>query len=392
MPDDTTTGESPRPRARPAFSPFYFASDATGRGPSKYRLLRESVAFADAHGFEAVWVPERHFHAFGGVYPNPSVVAAALAVGTERIRIRAGSVVLPLHNPIRVAEDWSVVDNLSNGRVDISFARGWNPNDFVIAPDSYQDRTERLFEGIDIVRRLWRGEALRLPNGIGESIETRIFPIPLQPELNVWLTCSGGTQRFVEAGQLGYHVLTNLILQPFDELRSKIDSYRNAWHAAGHPPDGARVTVMLHAFVGEDEDRVRRAVRTPFRNYLETSVDLWSGSDRRMQDMTEAQRNEVLDFAFERYYRTSALFGTPESCLDLVRRLGAIGVDEIACLIDFGVAEDEVLQALDHLRRLMVLAASDAPETVMLDRLSDEQKTAMLKRMLQQRASPGRSP
>ena len=69
------------------------------------------------NGFKAVWTPERHFHAFGGLYPNPAVTSAAVAAITTRVRVRAGSVVLPLHNPIRVAEEWAVVDNLSQGRV-----------------------------------------------------------------------------------------------------------------------------------------------------------------------------------------------------------------------------------------------------------------------------------
>src|SRR5213078_4517214 len=113
--------------------------------------------FADRHGFAAVWTPERHFHPFGGLYPNPSVTGAAVAVATERVRIRAGSVVAPLHHPLRIAEEWSVVDNLSGGRVGISFASGWQPNDFVLAPDSYTDRKNIMLRGIEEVRRLWRG-------------------------------------------------------------------------------------------------------------------------------------------------------------------------------------------------------------------------------------------
>jgi hypothetical protein len=60
-----------------------------------------------------VWLPERHFHPLGGAYPNPALAAAALAVRTRRIRLRAGSVVLPLQDPVTIAEDWSFVDNLS---------------------------------------------------------------------------------------------------------------------------------------------------------------------------------------------------------------------------------------------------------------------------------------
>ena len=119
-----------------SFSLFYFAAgeDAAADG---YRLLLDSARFADANGFEAVWTPERHFHAFGGAYPNPSVAGAALAAITKHVAIRAGSVVLPLHSPIRVAEEWAVVDNISRGRVGISFAAGWQPNDFVLNPGAY---------------------------------------------------------------------------------------------------------------------------------------------------------------------------------------------------------------------------------------------------------------
>ena len=106
---------APAPTPRPVtFSLFYFAAGEEAAADG-YRLLLESARFADRNGFEAVWTPERHFHAFGGAYPNPSVTGAALAAITEHVGIRAGSVVLPLHSPIRVAEEWAVVDNLSRG-------------------------------------------------------------------------------------------------------------------------------------------------------------------------------------------------------------------------------------------------------------------------------------
>src|SRR6185369_2462818 len=118
------------------FSLFYFASDAGRTEGDKYKLLIEGAKFADTNGLSAVWTPERHFHSFGGLYPNPAVTSAALAVLTKRIHLRAGSVVLPLHNPLRIAEDWAVIDNLSGGRIGLSFASGWHPNDFVLAPQN----------------------------------------------------------------------------------------------------------------------------------------------------------------------------------------------------------------------------------------------------------------
>src|SRR5439155_1409772 len=135
----------------------------------------ETAKFADAHGFTAVWTPERHFQRFGGLYGSPSVTGAALAVTTKRISIRAGSVVLPLQNPLRVAEEWAMIDNLSNGRVAISFAPGWHVNDFVLSPDTYQHRHDDMYKKIAIIQKLWRGEKLVLPNGAGTEIEVGIL-------------------------------------------------------------------------------------------------------------------------------------------------------------------------------------------------------------------------
>src|SRR5436853_5458539 len=114
------------------FSLYFFSDDGAKTTQDKYRLLLESAKFADAQGFCAVWTPERHFQDFGGLFPNPSVLAAALSMITKRIQIRAGSVVAPLHHPIRIAEEWSVVDNLSDGRVELSFASGYHPGDFML--------------------------------------------------------------------------------------------------------------------------------------------------------------------------------------------------------------------------------------------------------------------
>ncbi|MEW6738052.1 MAG: LLM class flavin-dependent oxidoreductase, partial [Acidobacteriota bacterium] len=133
------------------FTLYFFSDDGSKTTRDKYNLLLESAKFADANDFVAVWTPERHFQDFGGLYPNPSVLSAALAMITKRIQIRAGSVALPLHNPIRVAEEWAVVDNLSQGRVAVSFASGWHPDDFVFSPDAYENRKEIMFRHIEII-------------------------------------------------------------------------------------------------------------------------------------------------------------------------------------------------------------------------------------------------
>ena len=91
---------------------------------------------------------------------------------TERLQVRAGSVVLPLHDPLRVAEDWAMVDNLSGGRAGVSFASGWHANDFVFAPDAYGARKKVLMDKLAQVRQLWAGEPITRVDGSGKPIES----------------------------------------------------------------------------------------------------------------------------------------------------------------------------------------------------------------------------
>ncbi|HEU4329130.1 MAG TPA: amino acid adenylation domain-containing protein [Roseiflexaceae bacterium] len=376
------------------FSLFYFANDEDADS-DRYRLLIEGARFADQHGFTAVWTPERHFHAFGGLYPNPSVTSAAIATITSRVQIRAGSVVLPLHNPVRVAEEWSVVDNLSHGRAGISFAPGWHADDFIFAPEHFAERRRVMVEQIDTVRRLWRGERMSFTGGAGNPVEIRIVPRPVQPELPFWLTVSGNPDSFRLAGELGANVLTHLLGQSTESLAEKIAAYRRAWHEHGHPGEG-HVTLMLHTFVGRDDAVVRSRVAGPFRRYLGTSLDLIGnlmrslGRDPQDGPLGGDDLEAVLDHAFERYYETGSLMGTPERCLQTVDQLKGIGVDEVACLIDFGVESEAVLSSLHYLAQLRERSnpAAEAtpdyslPAQIARHRITHLQCTPSLARML----------
>jgi natural product biosynthesis luciferase-like monooxygenase protein len=370
------------------FSLFYFSSGGHEGARDKYRLLLDGARFADTHGFSAVWTPERHFHAFGGAFPNPSVVGAAVAAVTQNIGIRAGSVVLPLHDPVRVAEEWSVVDNLSNGRVGVSIASGWQPNDFVLKPENYADRKALMFSAIETVRSLWKGESLTRANGVGKETAFRILPRPVQAEIPIWVTAGGSPDTFRMAGEAGASLLTHLLGQSVDELADKMRIYREAYRASGAAGDG-HVSLMIHTFVGDDLERVRQTVRDPFRAYLATSLDLVKPlAQARGIELTNGRAssdedmNALLDYAFERYWQTSGLMGTPETCGVMIERLKAAGVDEVACLIDFVDDVDAVLAALpmlDVVRREATTTA-DEPADSGDEARADERIAAQIER------------
>lgn len=350
------------------FSLSFFGNYEAAFDGHKYDLLIEGAKFADRHGFEAVWIPERHFHAFGGFSPNPSVIAAALARETEHVRLRAGSVVLPLHHAVRVAEEWAVVDNLSRGRVGVSFASGWHPDDFIFAPDSYGRHRELMFEKIEEVRQLWRGESIAARGGAGNEIRVHLFPQPMQRELPVWITVVNNPETYRRAGEIGAGILTNLMGQTVEDLARNVALYRRALADHGHDRTRGHVALLLHTFVGAEAEAVRERARRPFCDYLKSSIDLLQNLVRSQglqidfERLSEDDLNYLLSSAYERYVRTSALVGTPETCAPVVQRLVDIGVDELACFIDFGVEAATVLDSLPYLDALRERCRPQPPD------------------------------
>ncbi|MEU2608419.1 MupA/Atu3671 family FMN-dependent luciferase-like monooxygenase [Streptomyces albus] len=353
------------PAGPPAFSLFFFASDDSDAAGA-YEFVLDCARFADRNGFRAVWMPERHFAPFGGPYPEPSVLAAAVAARTERVRVRAGSVVLPLHDPLLVAERWAMVDNLSHGRVDISLASGWHAHDFSLSPQTYANRKEVLAERVAELRTLWAGGTVTRDDGNGKPVGLTSYPRPVQRELNLWLTSSANPGTWRTAARLGTHVLTALLEQSVAEVAEKSALYRAARAEHALDPQAGEVTLMLHTFIGEDEAAVREISRPALRRYLRSHIDLFErlvrsqGIDIDLDAVTESDKQALVEIALERYCTVSGLFGTPETALGRVRELQSAGVTEIGCLIDFGIGRTEVLDGLEQLARLKNRVAEQA--------------------------------
>ena len=350
------------------FSLFFFANYNV-EADNKYHLLLESVKYADQEGFKAVWTPERHFHEFGGLFPNPAVTSSALAMVTDQIELRSGSTVSPLHDVIRLAEEWAVVDNLSKGRVAVSFASGWNGNDFVLAKDNYQDRHKVMYDQIETVQKLWKGESIKRVNGFGKEVEVCVFPTPIQENIPIWITAAGNEKTYTIAGEKGMNLLTHLLGQDIDELARKIKLYREGRERSGYTAESGKVALMLHTYIGDDIGETFKVVEAPFIEYLRSATSLskvlYEEAGHAPEDIPEEDKELMLKHSFERYSRDSALIGTIDICYDMVKKLKDIGVDEIACLVDFGIEPKLVMEGLKNLRDLQNILASQNTEAMM---------------------------
>jgi natural product biosynthesis luciferase-like monooxygenase protein len=348
------------------FSGFIFSAEDNYSVHDRYRFITEVARYFDQHGYQALWTPERHFQEFGGSFPNPSVLSAALSQVTSRLHLRAGCVVLPHHHPVRIAEEWAMVDQLSNGRVGVGIAIGWHKRDFVFFPENYQERRAITLQGISILKQLWAGEELAFTGVDGEKTSISVHPKPFHAQIPLWLVSSNSPDVWKDAGRLGLNILS--LLGNWEVLESNIAAYRKAREEAGFDPETGVVTTAVHTFVGDSDVEVKALVEKPMKQYLSQFVKATnddkniSGNNERVVSADE--KEILLQAVFDDMFEKRAMFGTVEKCVEFSRSLQRIGCDELACFVDFGLDFDTVLSALPKLDRVKAVFSQDTDRVV----------------------------
>ena len=279
---------------------------------------------------------------------------------TKKVRLRAGSINLPLHDPLRVAEEWAVVDNLSNGRVDIGVAPGWHVRDFVLKPENFNDKFNVLNNYREQLRQVWRGQPIERLDAYGHTHSIVTFPRPIQPELPIWLTTSQREEAWKFAGENGFNVLTALINFGPKDLEKRIGIYREARKMAGLDPLEGVVSLMLHTYVDQSASQAVDRVRPALTEYLKSFVAQHQSANqvetsekvRTLQGLGD-DSDDFVDMVFARYVGTSSLIGDIKQAEGILTRFRAMGVDEVACLVDFGLEKERVLDSLQLLSSLI---------------------------------------
>jgi alkanesulfonate monooxygenase SsuD/methylene tetrahydromethanopterin reductase-like flavin-dependent oxidoreductase (luciferase family) len=221
-----------------------YIPESDGDGPSVYQKWTEQVIAAEELGFGCAWFTEHHFRRVGGMLPNPSLLIGALAQHTRRIRLGTSVVLLPLRNPVQVAEDVAMLDILSNGRINLGVGRGMVSEFhrvFAVDPKSAQ---ERFAEGLSMLQAAlrpepftWNGTYFHCPDPI------TIMPRPVQqPHPPLWVPASRVPEHSRAIGRAQVNLMT-LPWQPatFGVTRSVIDAYREGLREAGSASTGLQV-------------------------------------------------------------------------------------------------------------------------------------------------------
>jgi alkanesulfonate monooxygenase SsuD/methylene tetrahydromethanopterin reductase-like flavin-dependent oxidoreductase (luciferase family) len=301
-------------------------------------ILDEAV-YAEEVGLHSAWIGEHHFSTLG-VLSCPDLVLAQVAARTRRIRLAPAVTVLPLHHPIRVAEQWATLDMLSGGRVDFAAGRGYDRREYAPLGASFEDNQSVFEEGMEIVRKLWANDTPVTHHGKHYQFEeVAITPQPVQRPIPSYVA-SFSKPSIELAARLG----CNLIVAPFAAamtfggLRQVADVYREACERHGNKPGRLMCSYFLHFADTPQAEAAARARQ--IRYYRECAVFAFPGdpktappSYRYFAEIVERLHNVRPEDLSE----NAVLLGSPARVTETLKKVEAAGFDEVILYVTVGL-------------------------------------------------------
>ena len=303
-----------------------------------YEELTEMVRFADRNGWDRAWLSEHHFHYYGGASPNPAVLLTAWARETRQIRLGPGISLLPLHNPLHVAEDYALVDQLSGGRLDFGIGRGYLPHEFDGHAVDGDDASGRREEAFDIITRAWSGETFSFDGAHFSFPRLSLHPTPLQNPVPIWVACSRTRDSFEWTGRNGFNIMMNQYPVSLAESRERFQWYLDARDGAGHDPATYQAMMSVFMYIADSEEQAIADAKAAVQEHANLFRLLFQG-DQWNDDY--AGDESVFDFLapdgdIVGMFRERTLIGTAEQVIERIAQYRELGFTELSFLIRTG--------------------------------------------------------
>jgi len=274
--------------------------------PELYAAMIEQTAMLDELGYDNVWLTEHHFVDDGY---NPSVLpsAAAIAARTKKIRIGTFVLLLHCHNPVRVAEDSVCVDIISNGRFDLGVGQGYRAEEFAALKLPRPERSARLAEGVELIRKLWTEERVTFDGRFNHVEAMELYPKPVQkPHIPIWI--GARTDKAARrAARLGHHLLATIGPDP-------AIPYRDELKLLGRDPSKFHIAQLRVVYVAPSADQAWRDIQEHL-HYMMGEYAQWLGEANDVagdQAVWELKRPEDLR---DSPYAQHMMVGTPQECI-----------------------------------------------------------------------------
>lgn len=327
------------------------------QGSSQVAAFREGfelVDAAEAWGLDGVWLAEFHFNPTRSVLSSPIVVASSIATRTTHLRVGLAVYVLPLNNPLRIAEEVATVDHISLGRFDFGIGRSGLARSYDLYGTPYGESQGRFREALEIILTAWKGEPFTYRGQYYHIENATVTPRPYQlphPPLRLAATTP---ETFTRGGQRGYPIFVGLRGMDIPELRLHLHAYRKAWREAGHPGDG-NVYLRIPVYAGITEQEAIETPRASITSYFERQSNLVAQNARQRaqgQAPRESRAAPLAPLTYEHILKTKVAFGSAAGLIDRFQQLEKeLGVDGMVAEINAGdlLTAEQVKQSLQIL-------------------------------------------
>lgn len=315
----------------------------SGRPDTPLRFIDRAV-LAEQLGFESVWLAERHFTGYG-IIGNPVVVAAAIAMRTTALRIGFAALILGQHNPWQLAEELTMLDRLSNGRIIVGMGSGRSMVEFGALGLSREDMQTRFNEIVQIMLKVWEGA----PFDHAEGYYPGVFPgsefVPVQRPHPALVRAIVHDDSVVAAAKLGVPILFGRF-EP-SALKRQLDIYTDT--LAGDGKDNATIAALLaesgllrHVVVADTNQQAERIAKDGLASYVARAMEVHEPHDP------------------DDFYRQAFVVGTPETVLERLAGERELGLGRLLCWTDFGgidpaVADETVRRIGGEVRPLLAV-------------------------------------
>lgn len=311
------------------FDIFYQLPEAaTQNTAQRYRELIAEAAEADALGFDTVWLAEVHFAPRFSVMPTPLMLLAAIAERTARIRLGMAVNLMPLHHPLRLAEEVATLDVLSGGRVEFGAGRGAFPLNYRGYGVEMASSRELFENGLEIIKAAWTQKRVMFDvkhsdSASGNSRGVEVVPKPLQIPHPPIRLAANSADTFTFAGRSGYPIFAGGPVNPIPVLAERLQIYERALKAAGGERPDDWLAAALMVFVGRDRAQVRATIEASLRNYFDTVSEIIEPESLAIGHQAEFQkvRDRLRTIDYATVDSIMGIFGDPEYCIDRIAQL-----------------------------------------------------------------------
>ncbi len=306
-----------------------------------YPEMLEEISLADQMGFDSAWLTEHHFLE-DGYCPSSLVAAAAIAARTKNIRIGTGVLLMPLHDPVRVAEDAAVVDLISGGRLILGIGLGYRQEEFSAFGRTLKQRRGRMEESIEILQKGWADEPFSFDGKYYKLENTSITPKPIQKPIPIWI--GAFTEPAIRrAARIGAPLFVPAI-GTIPIVKYLFDMHAGLLEEYGRNPADFEKPVVREMYISDEgSDAIWEKIKEHV-TYTAKGYASWGSMVDRDGNLLSDPNDPILyDIA-----REQSIIGTPEECIETIKQYQeALPIDNLICRFKFpGITHEEAVRSM----------------------------------------------